>query len=83
MFIWYINLFQIALLLFFSVYSDSDLFFVFLNFAALRNLGRERGLEKVVTAFGNPLALDLRLPGMPLKVLLSSFSTVKCIFRAL
>jgi hypothetical protein len=37
--------------------------------AVLRNLVRERGLVKVEIAFGNPLVLDLRLLGMPLKVL--------------
>jgi hypothetical protein len=47
---------------------DAYLFDILFNFAARRNLERERGLEKVEIAFGNPLVLDLRLPEMPLKV---------------
>jgi hypothetical protein len=50
---------------------DAYLFDILFNFAARRNLERERGLEKVEIAFGNPLVLDLRLPEMPLKVSLN------------
>lgn len=43
-------------------------FDVVVLYEAQRNLGRERDPERVGIAFGNPLGLDLRLPGMLLKV---------------
>ena len=81
-FLWYIwcNKYASFTSLFWFFFSFSnmglfiDLFFVLFFFSswcifeALRNLGRERGQEKVGTAFGNPSGLDLRLPVMPLKV---------------
>jgi len=47
-------------------------FLIFPAFAVRRKLGRGRDLGKVETVFGNPLGLDLRLPGRPSKVSLLS-----------